>query len=213
MTKKFTGIILYAMATDPRIDAYIAKARPFAQPILKRIRAAVHAGCPDVTETVKWSMPAFEYKGPLVGMAAFKAHCALGFWKASLMKTLPTTIATDAMGEFGRLESLDDTPSQAQLTRMVREAVALNEAGVKVRRVTRAKPALKTPADMLAAITKNKKAHAAYEAFSPSCKREYIEWITEARTGETRARRLATAVEWIAEGKQRNWKYLPGTKK
>src|SRR6476469_3609050 len=119
---------------DPRIDAYIAKAQPFARPILERIRRAVHTACPEVVETIKWSMPAFEYKGPLVGMAAFKAHCALSFWKASLMKTLPTDIGTDAMGEFGRLESLDDTPSEAQLVKMVKEAVALNDAGVKVPR-------------------------------------------------------------------------------
>src|SRR5436190_4142423 len=120
--------------TDARIDAYIKKARPFAQPVLKRIRQAVHAACPDVAETIKWSMPAFEFKGPLVGMAAFKAHCALAFWKASLMKTLPTDVGTDAMGEFGRLESLDDTPSEAQLVKMVKEAAALNDAGVKVQR-------------------------------------------------------------------------------
>jgi hypothetical protein len=193
---------------DPRIDAYIAKARPFAQPILKRIRKAVHAGCPGVTETIKWSMPAFEYKGPLVGMAAFKAHCALAFWKASLMTTIPSDRGTDAMGEFGRLESLDDTPSDAQLTRMVKEAVALNDAGVKVeRKKAGLKPPPKAPAYMLAALKKHATAHAAWRAFPPSHQREYIQWITEAKTDETRARRLDTAVVWIAEGKARNWKY------
>src|SRR5437868_11141068 len=111
---------------DPRIDAYLARSADFAKPILKHLRKAVHAGCPDVVETIKWSMPAFEYQGPPVGMAAFKAHCALAFWKASLMKTLPRDRGTDAMGEFGRLESLDDTPSEAQLVRMVKEAAALN---------------------------------------------------------------------------------------
>src|ERR1041384_5854120 len=105
-------------ATDPRIDAYIAKAKPFAQPILKRIRSAVHKACPDVTETIKWGMPAFDYKGPLVGMAGFKAHCALAFWKASLMKSIPTDIGVDAMGQFGRLESLGDTPSEQALGKM-----------------------------------------------------------------------------------------------
>jgi uncharacterized protein YdeI (YjbR/CyaY-like superfamily) len=194
--------------TDARIDAYIAKARPFAQPILTRIRKAVHAACPEVTETIKWSMPAFEYKGPLVGMAAFKAHCALAFWKAALMKTLPADVGTDAMGSFGRLESLDDTPSEARLIKMVKEAVALNDAGVKVARVRKApKPAPVAPPELLAALKRNKAASAAWKAFAPSHQREYIEWITEAKTEPTRQRRLETAVSWIAERKGRNWKY------
>ena len=201
------------MTTDPRIDAYIARAQPFAQPILKRIRAAVQAGCPDVTETIKWSMPAFEYKGPLAGMAAFKAHCVFGFWKGALMKTAPKGKEGDAMGQFGRFESIGDLPSEAALVKMVKEAVALNDAGVKVPRVTKAKAALKTPSYMLAAIKKNSKAKKTYEAFSPSAQREYVEWITGAKTDETRDTRLATAVGWMAEGKQRNWKYMPAGKK
>jgi uncharacterized protein YdeI (YjbR/CyaY-like superfamily) len=195
-------------AKDVRIDAYIGKAPPFAQPILKRIRKAVHAGCPDADESIKWGMPAFSYKGPLVGMAAFKAHCALAFWKASLMKTLPTDRGTDAMGEFGRLESLDDTPSDAQLVKMIKEAAALNDAGVKVARQPKApKPPPKAPSYMLAALKKNAKAHAAWKALPPSHQREYIAWITDAKTEATRTRRLETAVPWIAEGKGRNWKY------
>jgi uncharacterized protein YdeI (YjbR/CyaY-like superfamily) len=194
---------------DPRVDAYIAKAQPFAKPILNRIRKAVHAGCPDVTETIKWGMPAFEYKGPLAGMAAFKAHAVMGFWKARAMKTLPKDRVKDAMGTFGRFESVDDVPSEAALARMVKEAAALNEAGVKVPRVAKApKKPLAAPSYMLAAIKKNKRAHAAYEAFSPSCKREYVEWVTEAKTEATRERRLATAVQWMTEGKVRNWKYV-----
>ena len=201
------------MPRDPRVDAYIARARPFAQPILRRIRSAIHAGCPDVTETIKWSVPAFDYKGPFAGMAAFKAHCAFGFWKGALMKTTPAGKAGEAMGQFGRFESTDDLPSGAAFVRMVKEARALADAGARVPRTKTEKAPLNAPASMLAAIRKNKKAQAAYEAFSPSHKREYIEWITDARTDETRARRLATAVEWIAEGKSRNWKYLPGRKK
>ena len=194
---------------DQRIDAYIDKAQPFAKPILTRIRSAVHKGCPGVTETLKWRMPAFEYKGLLCGMAAFKAHCAMMFWKASVMKTLPKDIGTDAFGEFGRFESIDDVPSEAALVKMVKEAAALNDSGVKVPRVVKApKTPLTAPSFMLAAIKKNKKAHATYTAFSPSCKREYIEWITDAKTEATRDKRLATAVEWMAEGKIRNWKYV-----
>jgi len=196
-------------APRKEIDAYIAKAQPFARPILERIRRAVHTACPDVTETIKWSMPAFEYKGPLVGMAAFKAHCALAFWKASLMKTIPRDRGVDAMGEFGRLESLDDTPTQAQLVKMVREAAALNDAGVKVKREPKAaKKPLEAPSYMLAAIKKNKKAHATFASFSPSAQREYIAWVTEAKTDATRDKRLETAVQWISEGKIRNWKYV-----
>jgi len=193
---------------DPRVDAYIAKAQPFARPILKRIRKAVHAGCPEVVETVKWSMPAFEYKGPLVGMAAFKAHCTLGFWKASLMKTVPQDRLHDAMGHLGRFESIDDVPPEAALVQMVKEAAALNDAGVKVPRKKGApKPPPKAPADLLAALKKNQKAAAAWKAFPPSHQREYVQWITEAKTDATRTRRLETAVGWIAEGKGRNWKY------
>jgi uncharacterized protein YdeI (YjbR/CyaY-like superfamily) len=194
--------------TDPRVDAYIASARPFAQPILRRIRNAVHAGCPDVVESIKWGMPAFEYKGPLVGMAAFKAHCTLGFWKASLMKTVPKGRVREAMGQFGRFESIDDVPAERELVKMVKEAAALNDAGLKVARPAKApKPAPRAPSDMLAALKKSKAAFAAWQAFPPSHQREYIEWITEAKTEETRSRRLATALEWIAEGKGRNWKY------
>jgi hypothetical protein len=184
---------------DPRIDDYIAKAPAFARPILARIRKAVHAGCPEATETLKWRTPTFEYKGILCGMAAFKAHCVLGFWKASLMKTAPRD----------RFESIDDVPSEAALVKLVREAAALNEAGVKVPRAKGApKKPPAAPSYMLTAIGRNKKAKAAYDAFSPSCKREYVEWITDAKTDETRDRRLQTAVAWMAEGKVRNWKYV-----
>ena len=188
------------MATrDPRIDDYIANAAPFAKPILTRIRKAVHAGCPQVTETLKWSTPTFEYKGILCGMAAFKAHCVLGFWKGTLLKT-PVR---------DRFESIDDVPSEAALVKLVKEAAALNDAGVKVPRATRSpKKPVSAPSYMRAAIKKNKKAQATFAAFSPSCKREYIEWITEAKTDDTRARRLATAIEWMAAGKVRNWKYV-----
>ncbi|HEY2431267.1 MAG TPA: YdeI/OmpD-associated family protein [Vicinamibacterales bacterium] len=198
-------------ARDPRIDAYIAKARPFAQPILARIRKAVHAGCPDAGESIKWGMPAFSYKGPLAGMAAFKAHCALAFWKASLMQTVPQAKRREAMGQFGRFESIDDVPSERALVKMVKEAVALNESGARVvRRRAAPKAPPKAPADLLAALKKHGKAIAAWTDFPPSHQREYVEWITEAKTEATRARRLETAVAWIAEGRGRNWKYERG---
>lgn len=191
---------------DPRIDAYIAKAPPFAQPVLRFIRATVHKAVPEIVETTKWSAPHFDYNGMFCGMAAFKAHCAFGFWDASVLGERGTV--DGSAGQFGRLTSVKDLPSEKALIALVKKAAALKDAGVKVKRVVRApKAPLKAPAYMLAAIRKNKKAHAAYAAFSPSAQREYVEWITEAKSDETRARRLETAIEWIAEGKSRNWKY------
>jgi uncharacterized protein YdeI (YjbR/CyaY-like superfamily) len=197
-------------STDPRVDAYIGKAAPFARPILTHIRKAVHAGCPEVEETMKWSAPHFVYRGMLCGMASFKAHCAFGFWKASLLKANGGgTKSAEAMGQFGRIASVDDLPGLKQLTALVREAAALNDEGVKVPRRKKAapKPPPTAPADFMRALRANKKALAAFTGFSPSHKREYIEWISEAKTAETRQRRMATALEWLSEGKARNWKY------
>lgn len=198
---------------DPRIDAYIDKAAPFAQPILKHIRRVVHAACPDVQETMKWSFPHFDYKGAMLcSMAAFKAHAVMGFWKAKLLadRGFPEVAAgvEQAMGHFGRMTSIADLPSEARLTRMIKAAAALNDEGITVKREKSApKPAVKPPAYFMAAVTKNKKALAAYEAFSPSHRREYVEWVTEAKTEATRDKRLAQAVALLAEGKSRNWKY------
>jgi uncharacterized protein YdeI (YjbR/CyaY-like superfamily) len=189
---------------DPRVDAYIAKAEPFAKPILTRFRKAVHAGCPEVTETLKWSVPHFDYKGVLGGMAAFKAHCRVGFWKQALLTSAPKTSQKWPMANVA---SLADMPDERTLTKMAKEAAALNEAGVKVKRTAKARPALVAPAGMLAAIKADKKAWAAWQAFSPSARRDYVECITEAKSDATRDRCLETAVEWIAEGKRRNWKY------
>lgn len=194
---------------DPRIDAYIQKAAPFARPVLKRIRKAVHAGCPGVQETIKWGMPAFHYEGPLCGMAAFKAHATLGFWKASLLKKGRSlhAPAEKAMGQFGRISSIDDLPSERTLIALVRRAALLNEKGVKVVRTRKPKAALPTPGDLMAALRKNGAALRAFQGMSPSHRREYVEWIVEAKRDETRARRIKTAVEWISLGRGRNWKY------
>ena len=193
------------MATnDRRVDAYIAEAAPFAKPILTRFRKAVHAGCPDVTETLKWNVPHFDYKGVLGGMAAFKGHCRVGFWKQSLLTSAPKAKRS---GPMASVATLADMPDARTLARMAKEAAALNEAGVKVKRVTKARAALDAPAEMLAAIKADKKAFAAWQAFSPSARRDYVEWITEAKSDATRDRRLETAVGWIAEGRRRNWKY------
>ena len=199
------------MARDPRVDAYIKNAAPFAQPILTRIRDVVHAVCPEAQETLKWRHPSFEYKGEiLVGMAAFKTYCYLGFWKSKLLAERGLLANGDnPMGFEKKLESLADLPSEQKLTKTIKAAMALNEQGVKVPRPrTAPKPAVKTPAYLMTALKKNKTALATYNAFSPSHKREYVEWLTDAKTEATRDRRLTQAVAWIAEGKARNWQYM-----
>ena len=198
---------------DKRIDTYIAKAQPFAKPILKHIRELVHKACPDVEETMKWSFPHFDYKGEMMcSMAAFKQHCAFGFWKASLMKAkklVENAKSESAMGHFGKITSLKDLPSDKAMITYIKEAMRLNDEGVKVKKpVSKEKKKLIIPPYIFAAVKKNKKAFATFEGFSYSHKKEYVEWITEAKTEETREKRLATAVEWMAEGKGRNWKYM-----
>lgn len=199
------------MATrDPRIDAYIAKSADFAKPILVQIREVVHAACPDVEETMKWSFPHFMYKGMLCSMAAFKEHCALGFWKGSLILGKEPGGSEQGMGHFGRITKVDELPSRKVLSGYIKQAMKLNDDGVK--NPARAKPKkpreLVVPDDLTKALQKNKAARATFEKFSPSHKREYVEWITEAKTEATRLRRLETAIEWMAEGKPRNWKYM-----
>jgi uncharacterized protein YdeI (YjbR/CyaY-like superfamily) len=194
---------------DPRIDAYIARSAEFARPILTHIRKLVHATCPDVEETMKWSFPHFQYKGMLCSMAAFKEHCAFGFWKGALViEGAPE--AERGMGQFGRITRLADLPPPKVLTGYIKKAMKLNDDGVKT--PARAKPKtpreLVIPDDLASALQGNHQAQAAFEKFSPSHKREYVEWITEAKTQATRSKRLATAIEWMAEGKSRNWKYM-----
>lgn len=197
---------------DPRIDAYIAKAAPFARPILEHLRKLVHDGCPDVVETIKWSAPAFDFEGSLANMAAFKAHVAFGFWKGTLV--FESAKEKEAMGQFGRIASLDDLPADRTIVALVRKAAKLNASGAKVPRpLKHPKPPLATPPDLAAALKKHAKARATFEGFPPSHKREYVEWIVEAKTDATRAKRLATTLEWLAEGKSRNWKYQPAKKK
>ncbi|MFO0826983.1 MAG: YdeI/OmpD-associated family protein [Phycisphaerales bacterium] len=196
--------------TDPRVDAYIEKAQPFAKPILRRLRAVVHKACPDCAETMKWSFPHFDYRGTLCSMAAFKAHCAFGFWKAKLLDDAETVLekaARTAMGHLGRITSVDDLPADRALAGLVKQAMKLNEDGVAAPRATKKKPPLRVPPFLAAAIRANEKALATWEAFPPSHRREYVEWVTEAKTDATRAKRLKATVEQLAEGKPRNWKY------
>ena len=192
---------------DPRVDDYIAKSANFAKPVLNRIRKLVHAACPDAVETMKWRMPFYEHKGILITTPAFKKHCALIFWKGKLLfKEFPAK--DDPRKKFRRLTSNADLPGDKILAGYINQAVALNEAGVKTPQPKpKAKEKLVVPDYFLAALKKNKRALTAFGNFSPSCQREYVEWIVEAKREETRAKRIETAVEWIAEGKSRNWKY------
>jgi uncharacterized protein YdeI (YjbR/CyaY-like superfamily) len=195
---------------DDRVDAYIAEAPEFARPILTHLREIVHAGCPEVEETMKWSRPHFLYKGMFCGMSAFKEHCAFGFWKHSLVVGNGSQDEKDGMGQFGKITTISDLPSRKILLGYIKEAMKLNDAGVKSPARTKPKTPreLIVPEDLRIALQKNNKAQATFEKFSPSHKREYIEWITEAKTEATRTRRLETTIEWLAEGKPRNWKYM-----
>jgi uncharacterized protein YdeI (YjbR/CyaY-like superfamily) len=198
---------------DPRIDAYIAKSAAFAQPILRHLRQIVHRGCPEVTETVKWGMPHFEHAGGILcGMSAFKEHCAFGFWHQGMEKILGAygAKADTAMGSLGRITKAADLPDDKTMIGFVRQAAMLNESGAPARPRPagngRAKE-LPTPSDLGAALKKNRTAAKTFENFPPSHRNEYIEWITEAKRDETRQKRLSTTLEWLAEGKARNWKY------
>jgi uncharacterized protein YdeI (YjbR/CyaY-like superfamily) len=198
---------------DPRIDAYIAKAAPFAKPILKHLRALVHKGCPEIEETMKWSFPNFDYKGIMCSMAAFKEHCSFGFWKAELLlkpEERRSSTDGDGMGQFGRITSLEDLPKDEVLLGYIKEARRLNDEGIKRPTAPKAKvkKELVVPSYFISALQKKKMALTTFENFSYSHKKEYVQWLTEAKTDETRNRRLEAAVAWLAEGKPRNWKYM-----
>lgn len=194
---------------DRRVDEYIAKAAPFARPILRHLRRIVHAGCPEVEETIKWNFPHFEHHGMLCAMAAFNNHCAFGFWKAELILEGDETARREAMGQFGRITGAADLPDEKTLIRYVRKAAKLNETGVKKpgRSMGKRKP-LTVPDYFAAALNNNAKAKKTFANFSPTNRRDYVEWVTEAKREGTRRQRLKTAMQWMAEGKPRNWKYM-----
>ncbi|MFN8589023.1 MAG: YdeI/OmpD-associated family protein [Candidatus Eisenbacteria bacterium] len=201
---------------DARITAYIARSRPFARPILTELRARIHAQCPGVVETLKWSFPHFLYEGEILcSMAAFQQHCAFGFWKGALVPGAKGEKSADAMGQLGRIASLADLPTKTTFARMVKAAMKLNEPATRTARpVTRpgTRAPIPVPADLKAALAKHAKARATWDGFAPSHRREYLEWITEAKRPATRAARLAQTLEWLAEGKARNWKYASKAK-
>jgi len=195
-------------STDPRVDAYIRKSAPFAQPILRHLRKLVHEAVPEVEETIKWGSPHFDYKGIFCGMSAFKHHVGFGFWKAGLMKDLLPGSGLSAAGQFGKIASLDDLPGDRELMKIIKFARKLNDDEVKAPPMRKGpRPALEPPADLLAALARNKRAKTTFDQFPPGQQRDYVAWVVEAKQAATREKRIKTAVEWMADGKIRNWKY------
>lgn len=200
---------------DKRIDAYINKAQPFAIPVLKKLRELIHEGIPEVEETIKWGMPFFEYKGPVCNFASFKQHASFGFWKFKLLNDpdghlgLNSAMGGEAMGNLGRLTSTKDLPPDRVIIGFLKQAAELNEKGIKVV-PKKKKPAedIEVPDYFLKVLQKNKAAEKVFNDFSASHRKEYIEWITEAKTEVTRQKRIDTTIEWLKEGKSRNWKYM-----
>jgi uncharacterized protein YdeI (YjbR/CyaY-like superfamily) len=199
-----------SMSRDERIDAYIARQADFARPILERLREVVHTACPETEEAIKWGMPAFLYRKEILAhMAGFKAHAAFGFWRGSMVIG-DTAGETQAMGQFGRITSLAHLPPTEMIEALVRKAVALADAGVKPARdktKAAAKGPIEPPEDFLSALGANPAASTTFEGFSPSARRDYVDWVNGAKRPETRAKRIGEAVAWMAEGKKRNWKY------
>jgi uncharacterized protein YdeI (YjbR/CyaY-like superfamily) len=204
---------------DPRVDAYIAKSADFAKPILNHLRKLIHDTCPTVEETIKWGMPHFEYKGAaerkprvLCSMASFKQHCAFGFWysQGGLMSGEPKAAESTGMGQYGKISSLKDLPKTKELIKQIKESMKVHDSGIKPAPRPRSteKKTLEIPDYFTAALKKSKKALTTFEGFNYSNKKEYVDWVTEAKTDETRKSRLATAVDWMSEGKPRNWKYM-----
>ena len=192
---------------DPRIDDYIARQADFARPILDHLRGAIHSACPQAEETLKWGMPAFLYRGEILAtVAAFKQHATFGFWRGSQVVGEGRE-KLDAMGQFGRLRSVADLPEPETLKDLIKKAMELADSGVKPVRNKTVKGELRVPEDLAAALAGNEAASATFAGFPPGSRREYVEWVTQAKRPETRAKRIAEAVEWMAEGKRRNWKY------
>lgn len=195
---------------DKRVDAYIARSADFAKPVLTHLRELVHQACPGATETIKWGFPHFDYHGILCSMASFKKHCAFGFWKAKLMTSYLEElqpVGETAMGHLGKITSVKDLPSDAKLRKYIKEAARLNETGAQPKRKPAAIKKLVVPADFRKALSKNPKAKTVFDSFSYSHRKDYVEWVTEAKTEATRNKRMATSIEWLAAGKGRNWKY------
>jgi len=198
---------------NPRVEEYIRSAAPFARPVLRHIRGVVHEAAPGIAETLKWGMPHFEQQGIVCGMAAFKEHCAFWFWRGREVAGDAASADREGMGrQFGRITSISDLPSRSRLLGLVRKAVKLNASGPRERVARPKSRPIEMPDAFSAALARNAAAKKAFQAMSPSQRREYAEWIAEAKRDETRERRIGTAIEWISAGKPRNWKYMKDRK-
>lgn len=198
------------MPYNPKVDDYIDNAAPFAQEILIHLRKLVHQACPEVEEAIKWNFPGFSFKGPLVFMAGFKEHCTFGFWKPTLLKDPHGVIVEErgkGMGHFGKIESLSGLPPDEIILDLIVQAAELNEKGIKVKKTVKKAVAKDVPEDLHEAMQQHPKALQTFQNFSPSQQNEYIDWITDAKREATRIKRLNTTIEWLEEGKRRNWKY------
>ena len=195
------------MSRDPRIDAYIANAQPFARPILEKVRERAHAAGPDIEEAIKWGMPAYVLDGKILLItAAFKAHTALNFWRGQELNSSHDSVG--AMGQFGRIKALDELPPDAELDQLIRDAAELARSAPAPRKPKHApKPLAEMHPELASALDEAPKAKAAFDDFAPSDRREYLDWIAEAKRDETRHKRIATTIEWLSEGKKRNWQY------
>ncbi len=200
-----------------RIDEYIENAADFAKPVMHHLRELIHIACPDVIANIKWSTPSFEYKGLLCGFGAYKNYCMFGFWKSSLMadpNNLLKAHGGESMGNFGKITRLADLPDDAVIIAYIKEAMLLNDKRIQLPPKPKnvIKKELIIPEILTKALRQNKTAQLAFEKFSPSHKREYAEWISEAKTEATQQKRITQTIEWLQEGKSRNWKYMPGVR-
>ena len=195
------------MSREPRVDAYIAKAAPFARPILEKVRQRVRAAAPEAEEAIKWGAPGFTVDGKiLLIMAAFKQHAALNFWRGQEIGDGGPKAG--AMGQFGKLTSVDDLPPDAELDLLIREAAVLAKTAPAPRKVKHEpKPEAELHPEFASALDANPTAKAVLDGFPPSAQRDYLEWIADAKQDATRTKRIATAIEWLSEGKRRHWKY------
>ncbi|SEW41674.1 Uncharacterized conserved protein YdeI, YjbR/CyaY-like superfamily, DUF1801 family [Chryseobacterium wanjuense] len=196
---------------DTKVDEYIEKSPDFAKPILQYLRETIHEVCPDAEEAIKWKFPTFMYKGKILcSITSFKQYCSMGFWLHGEMKTikeLETNAEKSSMFSLGKITKMEDLPAKPLLKKAILEAMELTDMGVTMKKAVPSKTETPIPDYFKEVLQHNKKAWEVFEKGSPSFRKEYINWITEAKTEATRNKRMEQAIEWISEGKGRNWKY------
>jgi hypothetical protein len=201
---------------NAQVTAYAAAMPAYAQPIFAHLRALIHTTCPDTDEAIKWSIPHFERDGDyLCIFAASPGHASFTFYKQQLMSDprLRDNLNLPAIKRFmGRLTSLSDLPDDATLAAMLQEAADLNARGVRLPdRAPKTPPVIDMPSAVATAVATalaaNPAAQAVWDAKSAAWRKDYLVWITAAKTDPTRDARIAEALDWIADGKARFWKY------